>query len=94
MIRPVGSPASWLVSRIDKLDQYQTVLYEIDMLRFAHERMLPPPWDGAREGDVWVYLESFLVHYRNLLEFFGKKSPDDLAPRSHLARAEHSPERR
>jgi hypothetical protein len=32
-----------------------------------------PLWEGAREGDVWVYLESFLVHYRNLLDFFGRK---------------------
>jgi hypothetical protein len=32
------------------------------------------PWDGAKEGDVWVYLESFLVHYRNLIDFFGKKT--------------------
>ncbi len=72
MIEAVGSPASWVVSRIDKLDHYQTVLYEIDMLRFAHGRMLPL-WEGAKEGDVWVYLESFLVHYRNLIDFFGKK---------------------
>jgi hypothetical protein len=70
--RTVGSPASWLVSRIDELDHYQTVLYEIDMLRFAHER-IPPLWDQAREGDVWVYLECFLLHYRNLIEFFGKE---------------------
>jgi hypothetical protein len=72
MIEAAGSPASRVVSRIDKLDHYQTVLYEIDMLRFAHRKMLPL-WEGAQEGDVWVYLESFLVHYRNLLDFFGKK---------------------
>jgi len=35
-----------------------------------------PAWAGAREGDVWFYLESFLVHYRNLLEFFGKNPPN------------------
>jgi hypothetical protein len=75
MIRTVGSPASWVVSRIDKLEDRHTVLYEIDMLRFAHGRILRP-WKGAQEGDVWAYLESFLIHYRNLIDFFGKPSSD------------------
>ena len=69
----VGSPVSLTIRRTDKLDHFQTILYEIDMLRFTHTRMMPA-WPGATEGDVWVYLESFLVHYRNLLEFFGKNS--------------------
>ena len=66
--RPGGN---WSIRRADKLAEFQTVLYEIDMLRFAYKKVLAP-WDGAREGDVWVYLESFLLHYRNLLDFFGK----------------------
>ncbi len=66
--RPGGN---WSVQRIDKAEDYQTILYEIDMLRFSHRRVTMPP-DGARDADVWAYLESFLVHYGNLLDFFGK----------------------
>jgi hypothetical protein len=73
MRRPGGN---WSVRRADKLEEYQTVLYEIDMLRFAYAKVVAP-WDGARDGDVWVYLESFLVHYRNLLDFFGKRPACD-----------------
>jgi hypothetical protein len=66
--RPGGNRS---VSRIDKAEHYQTILYEIDMLRFCYDRILMPP-DGAKYGDLWAYLESFLVHYRNLLEVFSK----------------------
>jgi hypothetical protein len=69
----VGSPVSWTISRIDKLNHHETLLYEIDMLRFTYRRM-QSAWPEATEGDLWVYLESFLVHYRNLLQFFGKRS--------------------
>ena len=62
---------NWSVSRIDKAEHYQTVLYEIDMLRFCYSKVLSPP-DGARDADVWAYLEAFLVHYRNLLYFFSR----------------------
>ncbi len=71
MIREYGSPAAWSISRADKLTHAQTILYEIDMLRFAYDRM-PFLWADAREADLWVYLETFLLHYRNLVEFFGK----------------------
>lgn len=64
---------NWSVSRIDKTEHYETVLYEIDMLRYSYSRILRPP-EGARYADVWAYLESFLVHYRNLLDFFGKSN--------------------
>ncbi len=39
MFKVVGSPASWVLSREDKLQDRDTVLYEIDMLRFTHDRM-------------------------------------------------------
>ncbi len=69
-----------LYSRPDKLNDAQTVLYEVDMLRFAKERLLFPQ-SSRLEGDEWVHLEDFLLHYRNLIEFFsGKpKYPDDLS---------------
>jgi|SRR5690348_6016431 len=55
--------------RPEKLSHAQTVLYEIDMLRFARERLLRC---AGRSGDEWVFLEDFLLHFRNLIEFFGK----------------------
>jgi hypothetical protein len=41
------------------------------MLRFACNRLIRSQWENER--DAWVYLESFLVHYRNLIEFLGKQ---------------------
>jgi hypothetical protein len=76
MRRPGGD---WSIQRIDKAEHYQTVLYEIDMLRFCCGRLVAPPSE-AREADVWVYLESFLGHYRNLLDFFGKQNAKTLDP--------------
>jgi len=63
-------------SRPAKLDHAQTVLYEIDMLRLSSERLLSPP-PGWIEADQWVYLEDFLLHFRNLVEFFGKLGDDE-----------------
>jgi hypothetical protein len=40
------------------------------MLRFTCERLVRGKWENERDG--WVYLESFLVHYRNLVEFLSK----------------------
>jgi hypothetical protein len=80
MIREYGSPAGWSISRTDKLTHAQTILYEIDMLRYPYDK-IPFLWREAREADLWVYLESFLLHYRNLVEFFGKapRKKDDLS---------------
>jgi hypothetical protein len=67
-------------TRPDKLENYETVLYEIDLLRFAKERLLSgDPFKS--DGEEWVYLEAFLLHFRNVLEFFrGQPSrPDDLS---------------
>jgi hypothetical protein len=60
-------------SRPDKLNDFYTVAYEIDMLRFAAGRLLESDWKNER--DAWVYLEAFLLHYRNLIEFLGKDVP-------------------
>ncbi len=58
--------------RPDKLDHADTVLYEIDMLHFAVQRLSE---QKLTERDAWVYLEAFLLHYRNLIEFLGKQNP-------------------
>ena len=64
--------------RLDKATYTDIVLYEIDQLRFAAQRLYKEEWEHHR--DAWVYLESFLVHYRNLIEFLGKPNPwgDDI----------------
>jgi hypothetical protein len=64
-----------IYSRPDKLNDSYTVAYEIDMLRFAAEKLLESDWKCER--DAWVYLEAFLLHFRNLLEFFGKEKPSE-----------------
>lgn len=79
MAKPMRRPGgNWSVSRggFDKTEHYQTILYEIEMLRFSYGRILRPP-DGATYGDLWAYLESFLVHYRNLVHFFSKDNDGD-----------------
>ncbi len=58
-------------SRPDKLSDAQTVLYEIDMLRFAANRLLRGKWES--EKDRWAFLECYLIHYRNLIELLGKE---------------------
>jgi len=61
------------ISRPSKLSHGQTILYEIDMFRFA-ARMLLSKQERSRE-ERWVYLEDFLIHYRNLIDFFGHPNP-------------------
>ena len=67
-----------ILSRPKKLNHSDTVLYEIYMLRFAAARLLEGQKKGywRDEKDPWVYLEAFLVHFRNLIEFLGKQNPD------------------
>jgi hypothetical protein len=64
-----------ILSRPKKLNHSDTVLYEIYMLRFAAARLLEGQTKGywRDEKDAWVYLEAFLVHFRNLIEFLGKE---------------------
>lgn len=49
------------------MEHSDTVLYEIYMLRFAAEQLDL----NKTDKDAWVYLESFLLHFRNLIEFLG-----------------------
>jgi hypothetical protein len=68
-----------ILSRPKKLSHSDTVLYEIYMLRFAAARLLEGQTKGywRDEKDAWVYLEAFLVHFRNLIEFLGKEKPGE-----------------
>jgi hypothetical protein len=59
-------------SRPKKLDHIHTVRYEIDMLRHAYRKLAK---QNLIERDAWIYLETFLLHYRVLIEFLGKENP-------------------
>ena len=63
---------SLILSRPKKLDHVDTVRYEIGMLRFAAQRLAEKT---LTERDAWVYLEAFLLHYRNLIDFLGSENP-------------------
>ena len=70
-----------MYSRPPKATPLETVTYEIDMLRFCLSRLSEKAkqWD---QGDKNLFIEGFLLHFRNLTEFFsGKhhKSGDDLS---------------
>ena len=49
------------------------MLYEIDMLRETAGQLEKDKWQG--NFHKWVVLESFLLHFRNLIEFFGRPDP-------------------
>ena len=57
------------VSRPTKLGHLNTVVYEIDMLNFCYGRLRRAKWEDAQ--DYYVCIEGFLLHYRNLIQFFG-----------------------
>lgn len=59
------------VSRPRKLRDVDTVLYEIDMLHYC----LVALRDGkfSSERNYYLHIEGFLIHYRNLANFFGDK---------------------
>lgn len=59
-------------SRPDKLSHGQTILYEIDMFRFVAGRLLI---GKLSEEETWTFIEDFLLHYRNLIDFLGHDDP-------------------
>lgn len=66
-----------MYSRSEKASHLDTIRYEIDMLEFSLGRLRNrhAGWD---KGDENTFIETFLLHYRNLLEFFaGNKHRDD-----------------
>jgi len=56
------------VSRPLKLNHVETILYEMDMLDFCFRRLRERKRAGA---DYNLCIEGFLLHYRNLIQFFG-----------------------
>lgn len=70
-------------SRPEQLSDAETILYEIDMFRFAAKELV----DGELEPgkSEWVRLECFLLHFRNLIEFLGKKEQKVQATDLHVS---------
>lgn len=50
-----------------------TVRYEIDMLNFSYETLKKNQHKWRDMRDFRAYVECFLLHYRNLIEFFGNE---------------------
>jgi len=62
--------------RADKEDDLDTIRYEINMLDYSYVRYIElERKPGIERGDVNAFLECFLLHYRNLIEFFSSKKP-------------------
>ena len=58
-------------SRPEKDDHLSTINHEIEMLDFCYSNLVS---NVGKWGDIRmarICLEAFLVHYRNLVEFFG-----------------------
>lgn len=65
--------------RPEKLPHRHTILYEVDMLDFCY-KTLKNRSKGLSSCERNAYLECFLPHYRNLIDFFGKDpTRDDLS---------------
>jgi hypothetical protein len=60
-----------VVSRPLKESHVDTVLYEIDMLDFCYGRLREGKWPNPQT--YYLFIEGFLLHYRNLANFFGNR---------------------
>lgn len=54
-------------TRRGKEDNFDTIAYEIDMLNYCYEGLGK---EHLEVGNQNLFLEGFLLHYRNLLRFF------------------------
>jgi hypothetical protein len=65
-----------MYARRAKESHLDTVAYEIEMLAFCTQRVMRD--EHADQRDQGVFLEGFLLHYRNLIRFFsGEHHRDD-----------------
>jgi hypothetical protein len=62
---------SIIYSRPEKGNHLNTILYEIEILEYCYESLVTSlgKWGDMRKA--FICLEAFLLHYRNLVEFFG-----------------------
>ena len=61
-----------MYGRRPKESHRDTVSYEIDMLAFCARRLMDD--ENLRGSDKDLFLEGFLLHYRNLIRFFSGKN--------------------
>ena len=59
------------VSRPRKLSHLDTIFYEMDMLDYCLLRLRGGKWSDER--DYYLCIEGFLLHFRNLIQFFGNE---------------------
>ena len=79
-----------MYTRSRKESHLQTVQYEIDMLLFCFERL--PKRITECQRQQYLVLEGFLLHYRNLVEFFSgshHRHENDLSMRKPSVWAAH-----
>jgi len=76
-----------MYARRPKESHRDTVTYEIEMLGFCARRVTRG--ENAEENDRNVYLEAFLLHYRNLIRFFSgehhREDKEDLSTANSTA---------
>src|SRR5579875_2269831 len=60
-------------ARRPKESHLDTIVFEIEMLNFCKRKVVQ--CDTLEVKERWVYLEGFLLHYRNLIRFFSGKGP-------------------
>ncbi len=63
--------SSQCVSRRTKESHVDTVLYEIDMLEFCNGKLAEGISPSSQ--DYYLYIEGFLLHYRNLANLFANR---------------------
>jgi hypothetical protein len=64
---------SFIYSRPEKGNHLATIQYEMDMLDYCYETLVSKVGKWSDIRNAFVCLESFLLHYRNLIEFFGQE---------------------
>jgi hypothetical protein len=80
------------VSRPPKLEHSETILYEMNMLDYCYSRLRERKYADA--NDYYLCIEGFLLHYRNLIQFFGNHTglragrPEDWSPAKTLSESE------
>lgn len=65
-----------MYSRPEKLSDRQTIIYEIDMVEYCYDALVRAK-EPLRNRAGYALLECFLLHFRNLIEFFGKTAKGD-----------------
>jgi hypothetical protein len=58
-----------VASRPKKFDHLDTIQYEIDMTEYCYSQLVKGYWPD--KPSYYLSIEGFLIHYRNLCEFFG-----------------------